>query len=360
MAYMPRSPLMRAQNPRGGLGSAVPQYGMRADAARMAAEGDQAKAPIIPATNMRLQKQAPPPTMSQPQGMSLRPEPEVKDPRSQLQPAGPVSGQQAPPTPGTLTGAQSALVPGGVFKDQATVSQGTKGTPVPGAGGGMGGSVAGQYGAQIAGQDKAAKDAAQAMVERDAQGSQRALEARLGASGFGTSGLMGALSGNIRADAARELAQQFSTIDRQSRDDIRADRGLNEQVRQNDINNGRADAAMEAALAAAAAEAGFIDMNNDNKDDASGLSLDGTVASNRVTGGKHRNLGDHVFDTMGPLSIPYAGLKPGSQENPLLLSEEEFNLISAHWRQVGKTGNNDAVYVGPDGQHYTYIPGARF
>lgn len=307
---------------------------MKAQAARMAAT-------VVPTTNM------------------------VSKPSSSSAPAtgAPMARASSTPAPGTSTTsavgptAPPAATPiGGMAQSgyaggMATAPQGRTSLPI---GAGMPqtppnfdqqaqDALQGMYGAHV---DPTA-DKAQA--QHQSQVNNANLMARMGASGFGTSGASGVLSSNIQADLARQLAQ----LDNQAAI-------TNSQLSGNALNAGlgqrsadRSDAALQAGISAGVTGAtGFTDTNRDGKDDVTGLTSSqinsGLGVSNLDATRKSLPLDQGLFD------------HAGSQNKPFVLQPNELAAVqAAGWRHltVNYGGRPVDVYQDPvNGSFYAVSP----
>ncbi len=289
------------------------------------------RAPVVPTSNLRMRPQAaqqgPQADLSRKQGPG---------------PQGPAGMQKAP-----TTAQPPAPAPGGQL--QTTVTQNTTNPAV-------------QTQIDMAAKFAADKKAVLDQSQRTGEQAQVDNMARLGASGFGTSGALAATGANIRTDQGIKLAGALGALeDRQ----FGQQRQVNQDFFQEDQRqrgNAREDADQQARLEAAnAAAGGFVDVDKNGKDDTSGLTEQQFGAGNGLRV-QHAEGGRNVGDTVDPFSAMwYATQTPGGQSNPFLLNSAEFaNIASYGFRQVGtdqRTGQ--PVYQDPaSGDYYVYVEGA--
>lgn len=295
---------------------------MKMQAATMAAEGEEAKAPIVPTTNLKVAaaKQAASPASlpTAPQGGTMQAMGLTSTGYAGPVGAGPATMKQADPanTPFIpVAGADGAIKgPGG-----QTIQQGTKNfrddvRTLPS-------QTVFDPEAELekATQELLTRDYSTADEERLIQEMMRQqagqgaadVNARLGASGFGTSGALGALTSNVRSEAARKAAADIFDVQRQARGDRRADLGVAADLSAQQREQARQDAELELNMPK------NEDADGDGKNDVTGL----TPEEERT---KQTRINSYQTRSHVPEALAWGAGAKGSTGNPWQLNAGQW------------------------------------
>jgi hypothetical protein len=257
----------------------TPGYGMKADAARMAAEA----APIVPATNTRIQTKKP-------------------------------AASPYPPTAPTAPTGQSGIMNTGAAPLSAEDRAKDKMREAASAAAG-----------EVKAEREAPINAAVAASKGALQQSQADLMARMGAAGFGSSGAAASLTGNLQSQAARELANEINNITLRQKADARAERGLEHQIDTDDRRLDADEAARQAELdSQTIAAGGFVDRDGngfqDHQPTGVNLTEEQWYAGQDL---RTQTTRQHYGDLDLGAGIHAMGDKNGGVNNPYILYKSE-------------------------------------
>jgi hypothetical protein len=170
-----------------------------------------------------------------------------------------------------------------------------------------------------------------ALAKHQSQVDNANMMARMGASGFGTSGAAAALSGNINTDMLRQLASLQNTA-------ATTNAGL-QQNAFNDImtyqNSEKADAARKAAIDAANIDAGgFVDKDHNGTDDTTGLGKDAYDLGFQVSNTSATPANEGAYNAINWM------FTPGSDQRPFQMSPAQ----AAQAKHSGWTVKQGGLY----------------